>query len=564
MPSTKISSDKIFVKKLLEMWFRIPSYQRAYVWGKDQVYELLDDLTYAQTENKFDEYFLGSIVLRRQTETPLEYEEYEVLDGQQRLTTILLLLAVIRDLFDSPKMAASCQKCLCQEEDVLLNVPGRFRLESDRGSQVQKFFKDHVEKVGGTLDKQLKQKWDVEKEDKSARNMALVVLELQAYLKEYSTPSLIELTNFLLNQVLLIYVATEDMNDAFRLFTILNNRGMPLRNSDILKAQNLGKIADSKRTIYAKDWEDMESELGDDLDRFLAYVRTILVKDKARYGLTTEFRTKIFGAGLVEEGKPFLDLLFKYFQHYQHLLINKQGGTPERRQFDNLISLMQEGLPGTDWVPPLLAYYNKFKMEGLLTFLEHLDNKVSADLMTGVPPTSRIENMNTILKAIDNTKLSTDINNHEELFAVDQNDLYGVLNGKMYGRRFTKYVLLKLSYLKLNHDLTSLNVSRAITIEHILPQNPEQNSQWTKDFTPEQREELVHKIGNLVLLGRGKNASLGRHDFVNKTTKYFKGYLSVSPHMANTLHNKKTWHPSDITSSQQESVKSLLDHYFPN
>ncbi|MFC7669015.1 DUF262 domain-containing protein [Hymenobacter humi] len=330
--ATKIYSDKIFVKNLLQMWFRIPSYQRAYVWGKDQVYELLDDLSFALNENPADEYFLGSIVLRKQTEKKLDYEEYEVLDGQQRLTTLLLLLAVIRDQSTEAEIIAACQGCICQEGNKILNTPGRFRLDSDRGSRVQQFFKDHVEKPGGTLDQQLKQKWDVEKEDKSARNMAMAVLQIQAYFGENPDLKLDALTAFLLNQVLLIYVATEDMSDAFRLFTILNDRGMPLRNSDILKAQNLGKVKEDKKAMYAKDWEEMESELGDDVDRFLAYVRTILVKDKARHNLITEYKTKVFAPNLIEEGQPFLDLLAEYFSHYQFLLINKHGGTPERRQ----------------------------------------------------------------------------------------------------------------------------------------------------------------------------------------------------------------------------------------
>ena len=562
--ATKIYSDKIFVKNLLQMWFRIPSYQRAYVWGKDQVYELLDDLSFALHENPADEYFLGSIVLRKQTEKKLDYEEYEVLDGQQRLTTLLLLLAVIRDQSTEPQIIAACQGCICQEGNKILNTPGRFRLDSDRGSRVQQFFKDHIEKPKGTLDIQLKQKWDVEKEDKSARNMAMSVLQIQAYFAENPDLKLDALTAFLLNQVLLIYVATEDMSDAFRLFTILNDRGMPLRNSDILKAQNLGKVQEDKKSSYAKDWEEMESELGDDVDRFLAYVRTILVKDKARHNLITEYKTKVFAPGLIEEGQPFLDLLAEYFSHYQFLLINKHGATPERRQLDNLIALMREGLPGTDWVPPLLAYYHKFKTEGLLRFLTLLDNKVSADLMTGLAPTSRIENMNIILKAIEKAASAAIVTQDQSLFEVNKGDLEWVLKGKMYGRRFTKYALLKLSYLKLDHALTSLDVSRAITVEHILPQNPESGSQWTKDFTPEQREKLVHTLGNLVLLGRGKNASLGRQDFVSKSGKYFKGFLSVSPHMENVLHNKHSWLPKDITDNQTHAVNSLLTYYCPN
>jgi hypothetical protein len=561
--NSKIESDKIFVQDLLTKWFRIPDYQRAYVWGKDQIWELLGDLIYALRESPDAEYFLGSTVLRRNNDKKLGYEEFEVLDGQQRLTTLLLLLAVIRDRTDDDELIDTCQECLCQKENKLRRIPGRFRLESDSRGRVQAFMNAHIQKPKGTLDSQLKQSWDVDGEDKSARNMALAVLEIQAYFKDNGEVDLQELTGFLLNQVLMIYVATDELDDAFRLFTILNNRGMPLRNSDILKATNLGLVPGDKKSAYAKEWEEMESELDDNVDRFLAYIRTILVKEKARHGMIKEFNEKVFVPKLISEGKAFLDLLFEYFGHHQHLLVNKQGGSTERRQLDNLISIMREGLPGTDWVPPLLAYYHKFRNTCLVTFLTLLDNKVSADLMTGVPPTTRIENLNAILKSIEKSNQADTIINDTSLFKIDRDDLRWVLNGKVYGRRFTKYVLLKLNYLKLDHSLTSLDVSRAITVEHILPQNPEENSQWKRDFTDAERNELVHKLGNIVLLGRGKNASLGRLDFAFKTGKYFKGYLSISPHLEQVLHNKKSWTPKDITENQTQSLNDLLDFYCP-
>jgi len=90
-------------------------------------------------------------------------------------------------------------------------------------------------------------------------------------------------------------VSTEDLEDAFRLFTILNNRGIPLRNSDILKSMNLGALTtQAEKVRYAKMWEEAEGELGDDFDRFLNHVRTVLVKDKARLSLLQEFEDKIY------------------------------------------------------------------------------------------------------------------------------------------------------------------------------------------------------------------------------------------------------------------------------
>ena len=82
-----------------------------------------------------------------------------------------------------------------------------------------------------------------------------------------------ELLPFLVNKVLMIYVATEDLEDAFSLFMILNARGISLRNSDILKSMNLGALElETDKIKYAKLWEEAEGELGGDFDRFLNHI----------------------------------------------------------------------------------------------------------------------------------------------------------------------------------------------------------------------------------------------------------------------------------------------------
>jgi len=82
----KIESDKLFVRDVFSKWFRIPEYQRPYVWDKDQVTELLDDVMQARTSNPDSQYFLGSLVLKHNSkeEGTTKYEEYDLLDQRRR------------------------------------------------------------------------------------------------------------------------------------------------------------------------------------------------------------------------------------------------------------------------------------------------------------------------------------------------------------------------------------------------------------------------------------------------------------------------------------------------
>ena len=95
--SSEIKAEKKVIKSIFsDFWFVIPEYQRSYVWDTDNIQDLLDDLWYAYKNKPNDEYFLGSLVLKKTEEK--EFNEYEVLDGQQRLTTFFLLMAVLRDI----------------------------------------------------------------------------------------------------------------------------------------------------------------------------------------------------------------------------------------------------------------------------------------------------------------------------------------------------------------------------------------------------------------------------------------------------------------------------------
>ncbi|WP_274856733.1 DUF262 domain-containing protein [Bacillus methanolicus] len=109
MGNGKIDSDKKVLQKIFspDFWFLIPEYQRSYVWQTENIVDLIDDLYYAFTYKNENEYFLGSLVLKRTDNH--EFAEYEVLDGQQRLTTFFLMFAVLRDLLDNPSYKANLQ-----------------------------------------------------------------------------------------------------------------------------------------------------------------------------------------------------------------------------------------------------------------------------------------------------------------------------------------------------------------------------------------------------------------------------------------------------------------------
>jgi len=570
MPSRgEIKSEKILVKDIFSrMWFRIPEYQRPYVWGREEISDLLDDLTFAMTEKPDFEYFLGSFVFQSKPAAPdsgQEFDENDLLDGQQRMATLLMLFAVLRDLSDNPKAKKICRSSIYQEGNEFANIPERTRLVFAIRDEVQQFIDEFVNVDGGTdREKDLATKRDKRKADLSVRNMAAAILEIRRFFRENPDTKPEDLLQFLLNKVLLIYVSTEDLEDAFRLFMILNDRGIPLRNSDILKSMNLGALEQEEEKVkYATMWEEAESELGDDFDRFLNHVRTILLKEKARGSLLKEFEEKIYNPKgkppLLKKGRETFELIGRYLEHYRTLLRDQNDDkTGHSYEFDNLIQVMLKGLPGTDWVPPLLRYFDKFKDDRILEFLKRLDNKFSADWICGYTSTYRIAAMNKIIQAIDDANTVDDLFS-TDVFDIDEGSLLRMLDGPVYSRKFARYLLLKLDYLYQNHA-HRMNFD-TLSVEHVLPQNPSEDSQWVKDFSEEERNEWTDRLGNLVLITRRKNSSLGRLDYSQKLERYFEENIDTCPNSLRVLRKNKKWTPAELKANHRTVIKKLGEHY---
>ncbi|MEA2059627.1 MAG: HNH endonuclease family protein [Thermodesulfobacteriota bacterium] len=219
---------------------------------------------------------------------------------------------------------------------------------------------------------------------------------------------------------------------------------------------------------------------------------------------------------------------------------------------------MLSGLPSTDWVPPLLRYYEKFDYNKIMDFLVLLDNKFSADWIVQYTPTMRIEKMNQLIRIIDGASSSDEVLGGDG-FQIDKDSFKRAIDSAVYGRRFTRYLLLKLDYLY--HDDSHKMSIEALSVEHILPQNPSEGSQWVQDFTDEQRKEWTDRLGNLVLISTRKNTSQGRLDYSDKKARYFQKRISTCPNSLRVLNNYNQWTMVELKENHIEVLNKLNQHY---
>ena len=557
MENGEIKSNKVKLMDIFSerFWFVIPEYQRSYVWENDNIMELLDDLFFAYENKPENEYFLGSLVLKKLDNE--SFPEYEVLDGQQRLTTFFIMLAVLRDLIDNPRNKSQMQEKIYQEEDEFNGVPERSRITYKIRDNIEGFIKTYVITEGGTSKEDYLYNLKDEK-NISISHMANAILILRRELSQRE--DIFEFAKYINKKALFIYVSTSNTEDAFRMFTILNDRGIPLTSEDILKYENIGALdSDKEKQKYAQLWEDIEAKYGDGFDRFLQFIRTILVKEKARANLLDEFKEKVYDKKVLMRGKETFNLVEEYSDIYEKIIDLQDSSLSNK--FKNLITIMKIGLRSEDWIPPLLSYFEKFKYKNLDEFLTKLEYKFAGDWICGITPTKRLDAMNNILKKIGNCSSSEEVLKDENIFNINKEELKNSISGDIYQKQFSKYVLLKLEYI-MSDNTVHLSSFNCISVEHVLPQNPKNDSEWNKIFTKDERAKWTNKLGNLVLISKRKNSSLGNCDFKEKKEKYLKSRIDAFNGSKVFIESNDKWTVDVLQDRQAKNIKMLVDNKY--
>lgn len=527
-----IEAREIYVKDLLsdKFLFRVPEYQRPFTWDKDNFDNLFEDIRQSM-ENDEENYFLGSIILKTVEKQADGSGLYDIVDGQQRITSLIILLAVMRDLLSSfdRNYADQVQSLLYQKAAQLLKKKEAVRLSV--WEREQDYFKENVLQEGKTLHISLNHNTYKDAKYKMALAITLFKNKFIDDAGNINKELLFDMSYYVLNNCLFAYVKTGELASAFRLFTVLNTRGLPLTASDLLKTLNLAAVPDDNRKKYAQMWETLEDELGrEELEQLISFIRDILVKEKAKKTMFEEYQNRIFTKNGISKGEDFIKYLKKMADIYRERIQNAQISVTSNYhvKYYNLMSLMRDFIPSTDWVSAFLRFCEKYSDETKITqFLQKLERRYVVDWVLGLTPTQRLTIIYSILKLIDESKNEDEVLSNQ-IFNTSSREkefLSAIDSGDFYDKSFSKYILLRID-LDLSENLNVAKTYKGtITIEHILPRNPS-HQEWLQLFNEKSRAEWTNKIGNLVLLSRRKNSSANNLPFLDKKKSYFGGSMT--------------------------------------
>lgn len=541
--------------------FSIPPYQRPYSWGTEQAKTLLSDLlsacsnfTVGMDANRITPYFLGSIVVIKQENQP----EAEVIDGQQRLTTLALLISALRTLFADEKRKATFGEFVLEQGDPLVGTQDRCRLVLR--SRDHTFFETNflrhptLTHLPGLLAGILSD---------SQKHLAENAQAILAELGKLDSNNRDKLAAFLLQHTYLVIVSTASLESAFRIFSVLNDRGLDLTVADILKSEIVGQIPTATQDAYVTKWEDAEVELG--TQRFaelFSHIRMIYDRKKLRTTVLEGFRSSVHVTNptlfIDNELLPLADAMQVIFQ----LDFECADHSLEKQANQALRWLLRIG--DQDWVPVALCLLTKYAdtPATVVARLVELEKLAAVLWLNRFDVNDRIERYGKILEEISKDKSKSSILPSLKASAEEKTKALDAISGDVYNLSPASkrtFVLLRLdaalSSGEANYTFDS------ITVEHVLPQTPDANSKWLQWWTdPVIRGQSVHRLGNLALLNRRQNSAALNWEFDKKKEKYYQKKTGGSPfQITSRVLRESEWTPAVFTRHQTETVAKLKD-----
>ena len=349
---------------------------------------------------------------------------------------------------------------------------------------------------------------------------------------------------------------------------MLNNRGLDLAPIDIIKAQVLGLIrttaGDIKSRVYAKEWSRIETSLGRDaFGDLFGHIRSIYAKKKQKYILVKEFQEHV-----TEYNNPIalIDSVIKPYAEVWDFVRDADFEATEHAETINEHLFWLNRVDFKDWVPPALVYFKRFRQKPklLAEFFESLERLTYFMLVTKVGINERIETYAALIKDIESTAFDGALVTLGTLALTDKQkrDFVAALDGDIY-RNLPKARMALVLRLESLVRAPGVQLQNAVSLEHVLPQNPPDGSDWIKWFPDEdERDCWTHRLANLVPLDRNKNSSASNYDFSKKKDAYFRGKGKASPFvLTQEVRSENEWTPNLLAERQKRLMGELKNHW---
>lgn len=528
----------------------IPPYQRLYSWeaiGKSdkdsQVNIMWEDLIEHFKVDKNQYYFMGSMVHINK-----EIDVYIVVDGQQRLTTLSLLFVAIKcflqHLEDNSIDSNNINEIKEEIETGIKEINKILFKEKPRGLKIKEK-KVKIERTGG-FDYDLALRAALECKNQNSvktnsleetktvnrffnnRNFFIEQIENtfleNGKLTDDSFDELNEFVHFLSERVLIIRILCTDIDVAYQIFEILNNRGLPLSNKDLFRNFLIERL--TKEGIDAEQkWVELDENYefsSEFLSRYVESTNAQKQRKSAFSDIADIYNLKFQKNRKKSKVEVFYDDIEKNLEHYSNI---------ERLSYDNIqikyrVEFLKNSGNSRYINNLLLSLFRNINIEvNIISFLKELELFVLYQLLG----TSKRFQSSVLFSAINNLNDGK----YEEALAEitipidEKTDLKElIINSNIKDNSLAKLILARYFWaqeIDEVEDVVNLELNyKDATLEHIIPQKPKNGTNWENDFSDNFKNNYTYKLGNMTLLTHSSNSRAKNYDFTRKKSEVYK------------------------------------------
>lgn len=515
--------------------FRLPYFQRAYAWQTAEVGRLLSDITGAMRASDGKRgYFLGKLMVGKKKGQP----ETALVDGHQRIMSLTLLFAVLRDLESNPTLQERLNGFI-RGRDVRLSPQEAMAASCER----------FVQTPGATT---VEPDEDLDVLSETERNL----IENRNYLRtELSgvefTPELRHaLINYLAERCCVIVSSVEDEDEAWAFLRTEEETRVDFSKSDRAKFNLLSIVPAGERAECQRIWEASETLLGAaDMHALLGHLRTLkrrrLSGKPVEVEIAESYKFNVAGAGssfLKAQLQPAAERL---------AALRRTGDNPFG------IGTFAERLMWVDvqlWVPAALLWLERpHEPEETLLFFKRLERLVWMMKIAGFDPTKQHNRIVQLLGEIDRGGAVGKMRELDVTAEMREKALLNLRSSSFDAKRFSGRVLRRIS-IAMGQDPGPIERDR-LTIEHVLPRAFAPKSGWRTHFpSPRSVKQYAHRLGNLTLLTPGENQKADTLDWPEKRPILAGSQFLLSRRLAEA----QEWTPAEIFGRTEELIGLLF------
>jgi uncharacterized protein with ParB-like and HNH nuclease domain len=562
-PEHKVVND-LFAR---EIKYIIPGYQRPYSWeclGKsdrnNQINSMWDDLYGYFEDGKKETYFFGSMVLIGNGN-----REYQVVDGQQRLTSLVLLFAAFKcfaqeivnsglidkELFEFSNKVISLIDELIFNEKLFGAVPmeKKVKIEKSAGFDFDNVLTKSINcesfdtrSYSGVKQEQL------EIAERYFRNKDFFVdclrknfLDSSGQFTKETAKKLNQFLDFIKNRVSVVRILTEKFEVAYHIFEILNNRGLPLSNKDLFRNFLLKEFDALKKQggqfaniEPSEKWATLEQnyDLRDDFlarwvesvnarqQQYSAFNDLKEIYERQYSNSLTKHKIEIFFDDIEQDLGYFTtiinaDVVNPFLKAKLNVLLN--GGN-NRYTLNFLLALWRHSKGDEAVIYPLANAYEIFLMHKVL-----LGRFISGPVYEAINSLKRNDIASKTIAGLAPPVVCA---------AVKKEIIEGNLDNETGKLLISKWVWLQEAKTADDDLIDQKLLFDKASLEHIIPQKPDQGTNWLKEFSNNFRNDFTYQLGNMTLLTGRQNSAARNFDFTKKKVIYLKTKLALTQEIA--------------------------------